>query len=297
MSTQFKSLEELNKEFMLKQQQIKEEVEKQNTKKNDNDKKINLDNIVKKFCDNIKNIIKRDDKQHNIDKKDSHKNNSMEASRQTNEQKQDINMLTEYKAQTTDVIKSSLKTRKTINIITNVIFYSIIIFVLAGCISFASSNRQDKSLFGFRVYDISTPSMKPSYNPGDLIFVKLTNAKDIKLDDVITFTPSKEGKSYITHRVIEKIDDYQSTGKPAFKTKGDANGSADSFVVNSQQIIGVVKWSVPFLGKVVKFVKQNLVLLIIIVILTGVLCIFLRALFLANRNGKEDEEESLLKRE
>ena len=185
-------------------------------------------------------------------------------------------------------------TKRVVKIITNLVFYLVIISVLAGSIIFASSSSPDKSVFGYRFYNVLTPSMSPVYDPGDLIIVKLTNAEDVQVDDVITFTPGKDGTSYLTHRVIEKIEDYDGSGRPAFRTQGDANESPDSFVVRAEQVIGVVQTGIPFLGSMVNFVSDNLILVIIIIVLAVILCLFLRALFQVNSGdeGKPDSEES-----
>ena len=48
---------------------------------------------------------------------------------------------------------------------------------------FASSRTPDKSLFGYRYYDVLTGSMEPAYSVGDLIFVKITDADNINVGD------------------------------------------------------------------------------------------------------------------
>lgn len=177
--------------------------------------------------------------------------------------------------------------KKIVRIFTNIIFFGIIFFVIVGAIYIATSGTNKTSVFGYRCYEVLTSSMSPEYNPGDLIIVKNTDAKDIKVNDVITFNPSKNSSSYyLTHRVIEKIDNYESTKKPAFKTKGDANKAGDAFTVKSDQVIGKVVLSVASLGKFLRFVSENIGLILIILSLLVIFCLLLRALFDVKRKSK-----------
>jgi signal peptidase len=97
--------------------------------------------------------------------------------------------------------------------------------------------------------------MEPTHHVGDMVFVKIENADEISVGDVITFNPSSGSEAYLTHRVTEKITDYEGTGVTCFKTKGDANDSEDSFLIDESRVIGAVKLGIPKLGYVVRFVQ------------------------------------------
>ena len=86
--------------------------------------------------------------------------------------------------------------------------------------------------------------MEPAYSVGDMVFVKIENADNINVGDVITFNPSSDGNAYLTHRVVEKLPDYQGTGVTCFKTKGDANDSDDSFLIDESRVVGTVKFGI-----------------------------------------------------
>ena len=64
------------------------------------------------------------------------------------------------------------------------------------------------------------------------VFVHITKPDQIREGDVITFNPSSDSGAYLTHRVTEKIADYEGTGVICFRTKGDANDAADSFLID-----------------------------------------------------------------
>lgn len=141
-----------------------------------------------------------------------------------------------------------------------VIFRKIIVYlfcvgIVIASFLFASSKTPNKSLFGYRYYTVITPSMTPAYNVGDMVFVKIEKADGINVGDVITFNPSSGSDAYLTHRVTQKLTDYQGTGITCFRTKGDANDSEDSFLVDENRVIGKVKLRVPKLGYVVRFIQ------------------------------------------
>jgi signal peptidase len=112
--------------------------------------------------------------------------------------------------------------------------------------------------------------MEPVLGVGDLILVKLTNAIDIEVGDIITFNPSSDGEAYLTHRVTEKLTDYEGTGVTCFKTKGDANEVEDGFLIDSSRVIGVEKVCIPKLGIVIRFIQLRWYIVITLVVLVFV---------------------------
>lgn len=155
------------------------------------------------------------------------------------------------------------------------VFRSVFIYVLSAALIvaallFAADKSPQKSLFGYRYYVVKTPSMEPVLGVGDLILVKLTNAIDIEVGDIITFNPSSDGEAYLTHRVTEKLTDYEGTGVTCFKTKGDANEVEDGFLIDSSRVIGVEKVCIPKLGIVIRFIQLRWYIVITLVVLVFV---------------------------
>ena len=152
---------------------------------------------------------------------------------------------------------------KVFDICFTVFIYLVAAAIIIGAVLFAFSTRPDKSLFGYRYYNVLTGSMSPVYNVGDMIFVKVSDkGSDINVGDVITFNPSLDSDAYLTHRVTEKIENYEGTGKTCFRTKGDANKVGDSFLIDSSRVIGKVTFGIPGLGYVVRFVQLRWYLII-----------------------------------
>lgn len=165
-----------------------------------------------------------------------------------------------------------MESKKSKKIISNIIFYSLIIFILGGSIIFSFSRNENKSIFGYRFYNVLTSSMEPAINRGDLVLTKITDSKDIVVGDVITFYPSINPDAYLTHRVIEKTENYNDLGLIGFKTKGDNNESADNMVVSEKKVVGVVKIVIPYLGFIISYISKN-----IVIIIAGILLIFIWA--------------------
>ncbi|MFH2111125.1 MAG: signal peptidase I [Candidatus Bathyarchaeota archaeon] len=84
---------------------------------------------------------------------------------------------------------------------------------------------------------VTTGSMRPVLEVGDLIYVKGVAPSEIQVGDIITFKPPMEYLSgtLITHRVVEITYD---TNEVFFRTKGDNNPAVDPWRVASGDIIG-----------------------------------------------------------
>lgn len=163
---------------------------------------------------------------------------------------------------------------KILKIIGNILFWLLFGIVILSLIAFIIGTQfkqdNDVSFFGFRWYQILTDSMSPEIRSGDIVIVRMT--KDINEGDIITFNPVKGKKNtYLTHRVAEK---YRLNDETLYKTKGDANKHSDISPVSADQIIGKVVFKIPYLGNVITFVKQNL-LLSIATAMSFILLIFL----------------------
>ena len=177
---------------------------------------------------------------------------------------------------------------KVFDIAFTVFIYLLAAAILFGAVLFAFSTSPDKALFGYRYYTVLTGSMSPTYKVGDMIFVKLSNDSEISVGDVITFNPSQDSDAYLTHRVSEKLENYEGTGTTCYRTKGDANDVGDSFLIDSSRVIGKVTFSIPGLGYVVRFVQLRWYLILPVAVMIGVFFLLLKRYFLM---GKEDDED------
>ena len=95
--------------------------------------------------------------------------------------------------------------------------------------------------FKYQSFAIGSGSMLPNINIGDVVVVEKN--KNIKENDIIAY---KYNNVIIVHRVV-KIE--QVENDIYYYTKGDANESIDNYIVYSDKIIGVVRLTIPLLGK------------------------------------------------
>lgn len=176
-----------------------------------------------------------------------------------------------------------------LRIVRRVFIYLFAVGIIIAALLFASSRTPDKSLFGYRYYTVLTPSMEPEYGVGDMVFVKIENADKIKVGDVITFNPSSDSEAYLTHRVVEKLENYEGTGVTCFRTKGDANDSEDQFLIDEGRLIGRVSFSIPKLGYVVRFVQMRWYFVVPLIVLVFVF-FKLKGMYLAPHEVEPEAE-------
>jgi signal peptidase len=107
---------------------------------------------------------------------------------------------------------------------------------------------------------VSSQSMQPTFNYGDLIIIKGAQAEDIGVGDIVAFnvpTPyDRLAASPTVHRVVEK---WTENDKIYFKTKGDGNPSADGWKVPAENVVGeYAELKVPYMGSVAIFLRTPL---------------------------------------
>ncbi len=113
--------------------------------------------------------------------------------------------------------------------------------------------------FGIKTFIIVSGSMEPFLNIGDIIFVETADEKELEENDIISF---REGESIVTHRIIGITDDEE----PKYVTKGDNNNVKDSNEVDYKDIEGKYVGKISYLGYVVIFLKNKVVIICIILI-------------------------------
>jgi len=142
---------------------------------------------------------------------------------------------------------------------------------------------------------VSSGSMRPAYNVGDLLLLRSIPSDRLQVDDVIVFEVST--RSYdIVHRIIE-IQYRSQDGKLYFRTKGDNNPSADYWkstecwngMIPEENVIGKVIFSVPLIGYVSLAVSSEYGVLIIGAII--LLIILLIIPFGETTTPKDDDDE------
>jgi signal peptidase len=87
------------------------------------------------------------------------------------------------------------------------------------------------ALMGWQRYVIVSGSMTGTYDRGSLVLDEVVPVKDLSVGDVITYRPPRGSgpEGLVTHR-IASISEHQ--GVLEFRTKGDANATADPWTFN-----------------------------------------------------------------
>lgn len=106
-------------------------------------------------------------------------------------------------------------------------------------------------MVGREVFVIRGASMAPAIPLGSAIVVSRTPPGDIVTGDIVTFRGMNG--VVVSHRVIEVL---VNEGEYLFRTKGDANATADGFLVPEGALVGVVESTVPIVGFVMAMMSQ-----------------------------------------
>lgn len=114
--------------------------------------------------------------------------------------------------------------------------------------------------FGNRSLIVKSGSMEPAIKVGDLVVVQtgksIFGSKLIsyKNGDIIAFKNAGSEKVMVTHRIVGEESKNNQT---FYKTKGDANAETDNWLVAKKDILGKADTRLPYIGKILSFVKSK----------------------------------------
>ncbi len=109
-------------------------------------------------------------------------------------------------------------------------------------------------LFGIKPYTVLSGSMEPTYHVGSIIYVKKVDPLTLKVGDPVTFMIN--GRTIVTHRIIEVIPDEEDPTVVRFRTQGDNNDTPDGDPVHSKNVIGKPIFTVPLLGYIANYIQN-----------------------------------------
>lgn len=143
-------------------------------------------------------------------------------------------------------------------------------------------------VFGWRFLTVLSPSMSPTLSVGAIVAVQPVDPAIVKVGDVVVYRAPGGTGVLITHRVVEVVAD--GATRRGFRTRGDANNVADSYVVAPQSLAGIVRFNVPLAGYMLAFVRTPLGLLTTL-ILPGLALMFLEFLNLVRGVRRSQVQE------
>lgn len=92
---------------------------------------------------------------------------------------------------------------------------------------------------------IGSGSMKDTINVGDVVIVKKVKQEKMATIEKNNVLVYKHDNKVIAHRIVEIKED---NDKLIFQTKGDNNKENDSWTVDQTDVIGIVKYKIPYIG-------------------------------------------------
>ncbi|MEM1526382.1 MAG: signal peptidase I [Ignisphaera sp.] len=136
------------------------------------------------------------------------------------------------------ISKEIFKPKTTARKIANVLPTTITITISVGLLAMI--------LNGVLPLVIISGSMRPLYDVGDIVFVKV--GEQVKLNDVVAYKLSNG--LVVVHRIIEVR--YQG-----YILKGDANPDPDPYIVKKEQIIGKIIGAIPRIGWIAIVLREG----------------------------------------
>lgn len=168
-----------------------------------------------------------------------------------------------------------------------VCFY-LFISSLAFCLVLHHITGETPSVFGHQMYIAGDDSMNQAFPSGSLLFVRPVDPPDIVVGDAIAFRGTSVGQTLIAHRVVGV---HKGEGALWFTTRGDGNEADDPVPVAEQNLLGSVRYSVPFIGRIIDFAGMGTGPLVMIVFPLVLLIVFeLRSLFKMSAGVKKRKE-------
>ena len=119
--------------------------------------------------------------------------------------------------------------------------------------------------------------MESTLQVGSILYYHQKEIDNFKKGDILVY---KSRNHTISHRIVEKLD-------KGFITKGDANKSNDSTIVNNEQVLGEgTNWCIPYLGFYADFIYNHKYLLFITIFIIIIdLCV---DYYRTHKNGDEN---------
>lgn len=179
--------------------------------------------------------------------------------------------------------------RKVINVISTIVLILLIILVILLFLARMSGNSP--SIFGYHVFRVSSGSMEPVLNVGDVIIIKETPADEIKNGDIITYKAKEgvlEGQD-ITHRVVAEPQYMRDTYY--YQTQGDVNGAALDPIISYDQVIGKYISKLPLIDKIYSFFFTPYGLIIFVFLIIALFGYEMISLIMSYRSLEEVGDE------
>lgn len=126
----------------------------------------------------------------------------------------------------------------------NVLISALLIFAVLLClwVTFQVIGKGYVNLFGYSLFRVVTGSMEPTIPVGSLLVCEHVDMEAVQVGDIICFRAQESAifGQMMTHRVTAVFPVVD--GSLLFETRGDANLTADGFLVSQTNFVGKVIW-------------------------------------------------------
>ena len=162
-------------------------------------------------------------------------------------------------------------TKKILNIAFKTVAVILVAFTVAMMIftifTVSTVDKNDRSIFGFKFYIVTSGSMSLSENnkdmdvhfdPGDIIIVgDLDSPQNMQKGDIISFmsTNSENYGETVTHMINRRV--YEDGKFLGYETFGTNTGAIDEALVEPSYVLGEYSGKLPGLGNFFAFVKST----------------------------------------
>jgi signal peptidase I len=119
------------------------------------------------------------------------------------------------------------------------------------------------TLLGDRTIVIISGSMEPTIHMGAAAVLKPVASSDLQVGDVVAYTPNSKGAISIVHRIVNISE---RDGVRFYRTRGDANPSADVNEFTLPATAWRMWYNLPMAGYVVAFASSRWGILLLIVV-------------------------------
>lgn len=153
-------------------------------------------------------------------------------------------------------MKKALKVVSTI--FTAIVCVFTVIVMIFTIISVTTFDRNNRSLFGFKMFIVLSDSMSAThFDAGDVVLVKEADFSDFKVGDIVCFS-STDTSNYgetVTHMIREITTN--DKGEAAFVTYGTTTGVDDATLVTAPYVKGIYVGRIPYAGRIFTYLKTT----------------------------------------
>jgi signal peptidase len=127
----------------------------------------------------------------------------------------------------------------------------------------------------YRPLTVLSGSMRPTFNPGDLVIVRPEPLREVRVGQVISYQVPVGVHQVETHRIVRVV---HGGAHPVLQTKGDANNVRDPWTA---QLSGTTAWRlavvIPYGGYVINALRSRELHFAALVVAPGLVALLLLA--------------------